>query len=138
MDGRVWWLHNTLLGIVQYGVWCSMMYNALPRCKTYECANNVCVKKILSQVISLKNFTLFCRESKYCRDFALFVCIFWHVLELYATCWPFFLHYLDLLGLSLCLDFFVIYALFRVTLFGLKPCSCTQVVFLHLWCSISF
>ena len=32
--------------------------------KMYERANNVCVKKILSQVKSLQNVTLFCQESE--------------------------------------------------------------------------
>ena len=57
--------------------------------KTYERANNVRVKKILSGVKSLQNFTLFCQESEKCCDFALFCAIFWHILKLYVTFWHF-------------------------------------------------
>ena len=59
--------------------------------KMYERANNVCVKKILSQVKFSKYFTLFCQESEYCRDFALFGCISLDILEVYVTFWQFFL-----------------------------------------------
>ena len=51
--------------------------------KTYQRANNVGVKKILSRVKSLPNY------------FALFGGIFCHILELYVT---FFLHFWALFG----------------------------------------
>ena len=40
--------------------------------KTYERANNVCVKCFLARVKFEPNFTLFCRKRELCRDFALF------------------------------------------------------------------
>ena len=58
--------------------------------KTCERANNVRVKCFLSGVKFELNFTLFCRKSKLCRDFALFGLIFWHILELDVTFWHFF------------------------------------------------
>ena len=40
--------------------------------KTYKRTNNVCVNFFLARVKSVPNFTLFCRKSELCRDFALF------------------------------------------------------------------
>ena len=56
--------------------------------KTYQRANHFGVKKILSWVKSLQNFTLFCQQS------ALFGVIFLHILEFYVTFW----HLLALFG----------------------------------------
>ena len=103
--------------------------------KTYERANNVHVKCFLSRVKFEPNFTLFCRKSELCRDFAHLGVIFQHFLEIDVTFWYFFVHYLGLLGLLRCyanslLSQFTHF--FRVKLFMLKPCSCKKVVFLYL------
>ena len=65
-------VHYRLQYSVQYG------RNA----NTYKRANNICVKKILSLVKSLQNFTLFCRESEQVCNFAFFV---WHFLQYFET-----------------------------------------------------
>ena len=57
--------------------------------KTYEWANNVCVKCFLAWVKYEPNFTLFCCKSELCHDFSLFGGIFWHILELYIIFWFF-------------------------------------------------
>ena len=62
----------------------------------YELANNVCVKRILSQVKSLQNFTLFCQESEQC--------LIW-------VFWAFF-------AVLLRIRFVVIYSLFGYNYFG--------------------
>ena len=65
----------------------------------YKRTKNVCVNFVLARVKSVQNFTLFCRESKEYRDFALFGAIFLHIVALYVTFW----HFLGLLGLLRCL-----------------------------------
>ena len=61
-------LHRTFLLILSFVTKTRDSQNchkAIPRdAKTYKRANNVCVKKILSRVKSLENFTQFCRESE--------------------------------------------------------------------------
>ena len=44
--------------------------------KTYKRAINACVKNFLARVKYVRNFTLFCRESELCCDFALLGVIF--------------------------------------------------------------
>ena len=100
--------------------------------KTYERANNVCVKKILYRVNSLKNFTLFCQESEYCRACEIFGRICWHIFFLFmllfcifCTIWVFWAFYAVLSPIR----YVVIYSLFWVNIFWLKPCSCKKLSF---------
>ena len=92
--------------------------------KTYKCANNVCIKKILSRVKSLQNFLLFCQERESSCNVVLFGVIFWHILEFYVTfgifwtIWVFWAFEAVLLRIR----YVVIYTLFRVRHFWLKPC----------------
>ena len=51
-----------------------------------------------------------------------------YFLAFFGTIWVFLAFYAVLSRIR----FVVIYALFRVKLFWLKPCSCKKVVFLHL------
>ena len=66
------------------------------------------------------------------RAFRLrFFCTFWNFMLLFGifcTIWVFWAFYAVLSQII----FVVIYALLRVKLFWLNPCSCKKVVFLHL------
>ena len=66
------------------------------------------------------------------RFFVSFFGTFWNLMLLFCffgTIWVFWAFCAVLLQIRLV----VIYAIFWVKLFWLKPCSCKKVVFLHLW-----
>ena len=92
------------------------------RCKNVPTCQQCWCKKILVRVKSWQNFTLFCREFEYLHNFALFGGIFWHILELYVTLCVFWAFYAVLLRIK----FVIIYAVFRVKYFWLKPCVCKK------------
>ena len=99
-------------------------------CKQWLCKKNPFLGKIFAKFYAVLS------RKWVCRDFTLFGGIFQHILELYCTfwhfcctIWVFWAFYADLSRIR----FVVIYALFLVKLFLLKPCSCKKVVILHLW-----
>ena len=51
--------------------------------KTYERASNACVNFFLVRVKYVPNFTVFCRESEKCCNFALL--FFWAFMTIYGT-----------------------------------------------------
>ena len=67
----------------------------------FQCSSNAGVNFLQALVTFVPNFTLFCRKSELCHDFAFFGSIFWHSLEICVTFWV-FSHYLGLFGILRC------------------------------------
>ena len=100
----------------------------------YECANNVRVKKSYLRYNLCKILSCFVNKVSnvaILRFLMAFLGTFWNCMLLvgiFWTIWVFWAFYTVLLQIR----FVVIYALFRVKYFWLKPCLCKKIVFLHV------
>ena len=72
--------------------------------------------------------------AQFCVLCGILFCMFWNFMLLFGnfspTIWVFWAFYAVLLRTR----FVVIYALFLVKYFWLKPCLWTKIVFLNVWC----
>ena len=114
-----------------------LVYGALDRdANLYQRANNVGVKK---NHIWGKIFAKFYAVLSVKSVMAQFCIFWWHFIAHFGTLCYFFGIFCSILVLLvfyavlLQIRFVVIYALFQLKYFLLKPCQCKKKFFLHVW-----
>ena len=111
------------------------LHGRVRHAKTYQRANNVGVKKILSGVKSLQNVRCFVGKVSYGADLRFLVAFFGTFVNFMLLFWIFFNTIQVLLtfyAVLLRIRFFF-NALFWLKYFWLKPFLCKKIVFLHIW-----
>ena len=136
--------HNTstshLIHFMETGrPWKKSSCSLKQRCKDVQmCKQCSCKINPISSKIFAKFYPVWSRKwemSQFCAFWWYFLAHFGtlcNFLAFFCTIWVFWAFYPVLSQIW----FVVIYALFWVKLFWLKPCLCKKVVFLHLWSQI--